>query len=256
MHINIKPNADWHWYGHSPATFPVTADDYIWTWQQLVKPGNNVASTAGYSLIYKAVKNGSKSVTFYWHKPFADFKDLFGYIYPSTAVDSVPWNTMWADCVCGYDNSGNEQGPITDGPYYLSSWTPGSGLVLQSNNAWFGNNPTITTINGLIRNAGSTEVNALLAGEIDAIYPGTPTGVGPLMSHAGISHVVKAGFTQEHMDVEFGPAKTAAAARTPTTVRTSSSARGSTRHSPRASTGRAWPTRSTRPPSATTSSSR
>jgi ABC-type transport system substrate-binding protein len=213
LHINIKPGADWHWYGHSPATFPVTADDYIWTWQQLVLPGNNVASTAGYSLIYKAVKNGTKSVTFYWHKPFADFKDLFGYIYPKIAVDSVPWNTMWADCVCGYDGAGNEQGPISNGPFYLDSWTPGSGLVLKANHAWYGDGAStgnVNTINGLIRNAGATANNALLAGEIDAIFPGLPTGVDSLMSHPGISHVIKSGFTQEHMDVEFGPTLTAA----------------------------------------------
>ena len=36
---------------------------------------------------------------------------------------------MWADCVCGY--TGKQ--PITDGPYYLDSWTPGQGLVLKSN---------------------------------------------------------------------------------------------------------------------------
>ena len=33
----------------------------------------------------------------------------------------------------------------------------------------------------------------------------------PLMpSHAGIAHVIKPGFTQEHIDVEFGAAQTAA----------------------------------------------
>lgn len=208
--ITIRPDANWHWLGHTPSVFPVTAQDYIWTWQQLVKPGNNVASTVGYSLIYKAVATGTKKVTFYWHKPFADYKDLFGYIYPSTAVNSIAWNQMWADCVCGYDNSGNETGPISDGPYFLTNWTPGSGLVLSSNNQWYGTNPTITTINGLIRAAGSTEVNALLAGEVDAIYPGLPTGVGPLMTNAGIAHVIKPGFTQEHIDVEFGPAMSAA----------------------------------------------
>jgi len=209
--ITIRPDANWNWQGHSPAVFPVTSADYIWTWQQFVKPGNNVASTAGYSLIYKAVANSSKKVTFYWHKPFADFKDLFGYIYPSAAVSNAAggWNQMWADCVCGYNGAGNETGPISDGPYFLTNWTPGSGVVLESNNQWFGNNPDITTINGLIRGAGTPEVNALLAGEVDAIYPGTPTGVGPLMAHAGISHVIKPGFVQEHVDVEFGAAKNA-----------------------------------------------
>jgi ABC-type transport system substrate-binding protein len=211
--ITIRPDANWKWQGHTPAVFPVTADDYIWTWQQLVKPTNNVASTVGYSLIYKAVKNSSKKVTFYWHKPFADFKDLFGYIYPKDAVENAAggWNNMWATCVCGYNGAGDETGPISNGPYFLTNWTPGSGLVLESNNTWYGQNPAILTINGLLRNAGSAEVNALLAGEIDAIYPGLPTGMDPLMpSHAGIAHVIKPGFTQEHIDVEFGAAQTAA----------------------------------------------
>jgi len=208
--INIRPDANWKWQGHTPAVFPVTADDYIWTWQQLVKPGNNVASTSGYSLIKSAVKTSSKSVIFKWSKPFAAYKELFGYIYPKVAVDSLPWNSMWATCVCGYDAGGNETGPISSGPYFLTNWTPGSGVVLESNNTWFGTNPAITTINGLIRAAGSPEVNALLAGEVDAIYPGTPTGVLPIMNHAGISKQIKPGFVQEHIDVEFGPAKSAA----------------------------------------------
>jgi len=210
LHINIKSGANWSEEGVG-VTHPVSADDYIFTWQSFVNPNNAVASTTGYSLIYKAVKNGTKSVTFYWHKPFADFKDLFGYIYPKYAVDSIPWNQMWLDCVCAYDNNGNETNPISDGPYYLSSWTPGQGVTLHANHNWFGDaasTGSVNTIFGLIRNAGSTEVNALLAGEVDAIYPGTPTGVAPAMNHAGISHVIRSGFTQEHMDVEFGDAKT------------------------------------------------
>ena len=209
LHINIRSDANWNWIGHSPSSYPVTADDFIWTWQQFLKPGNNVASTTGYDLIYKAVKNGQKSVTFYWHKPFADFKDLFGYIYPSFAVDSVSWNSMWSDCVCGYASNGNEEGPITDGPYYLQSWTQGQGLVLKSNNSWYGANPAITTIIGKIYDAGSPEADALKDQEVDAIYPGLPTGMDGLMTYSGISHVVVPGFTQEHIDVEFGDAKTA-----------------------------------------------
>ncbi len=206
--ISIKPGANWGEEGQGVVA-PVSAADYIWTWQQLVKPGNNVASTTGYNLIYKAVQNSPKKVTFYWHKPFADFKDLFGYIYPHNFVDSLPWNQMWSDCVCAYDNAGNETNPISDGPYYLHSWTQGQGVVLKANNTWYGNNPSITTILGKIYAAGSPEVNALLAGEVDAIYPGLPTGVGPAMNANGISHVIRPGFTQEHMDVEFGPQQSA-----------------------------------------------
>jgi len=214
--IVIK-KANWFWKGHSPSTFPVTADDYIWTWQSFLKPGNNVASTTGYDLIYKATK-GTKTISgvkypmvkFFWHKPFADYKDLFGYIYPKVAVQSVNWNQMWADCVCGYNGAGHPTGPITDGPYYLDSWTPGSGLVLKSNNTWFGANPKITTIIGKLYTQESSEINAMASGEVDAAYPGQPiSSMAGLLHQAGVSHVITNGFTQEHIDVEFGPGKTA-----------------------------------------------
>ena len=82
---------------------------------------------------------------------------------------------MWATCVCGYNGAGDETGPISNGPYFLTNWTPGSGLVLESNNTWYGQNPAILTINGLLRNAGlGGGQRPLLAGEIDAIFPGLP----------------------------------------------------------------------------------
>src|SRR5262249_52423257 len=62
LHINIRGDANWAEEGVG-ATHPVTADDYIYTWQSFLAPGNAVASTTGYSLIYKAVKNSSKAVT-------------------------------------------------------------------------------------------------------------------------------------------------------------------------------------------------
>jgi peptide/nickel transport system substrate-binding protein len=213
LDIVIKNNANWYWQGHSPSTFPVTAADYIYTWQQFVKPGNNVASTVGYNLIYNAtVKAGTnnKEVIFYWHKPFADFKDLFGYIYPKDAVSSKPWNQIWADCVCGYSSGGAEQGPISDGPYLLTNWTEGSGLTLSSNSHWYGQNPAIHTIIGKLYDDEGSEIQAMSGHEVDAIYPGQPiSSMKPLLTQGGISHVIVPGFTQEHIDVEFGPAKSA-----------------------------------------------
>ena len=203
--ITIRKNANWNWLGHKP--FPVTAADYIYTWKQIVKPGNNVASTTGYDQITRAKVHGSKKVTFFWKKPFADYKDLFGYIYPKKALGSQPFNTFWSDCVCGYP----DKKPITDGPYYLSSWTPGAGLILKSNSKWYGKKPAVTTIVGKLYTDEASEINAMKAGEVDAIAPGQPiTSMADLLNAHGIKHSVVPGFTQEHIDLEFGAAKTAA----------------------------------------------
>jgi peptide/nickel transport system substrate-binding protein len=201
LRITIKKNANWYWVGHKP--FPVTAADYIYTWHQIVKPGNNVASTVGYDQITRAKVHGKKTVTFYWKKPFADYKDLFGYIYPKKALGSQPFNTFWSDCVCGYP----DKKPISDGPFYLASWTPGAGLILKANTHWFGAKPHLTQIIGKLYTDEASEINAMKAGEVDAIAPGQPiTSMQSLLTQHGIKHNITPGFTQEHFDLEFGPA--------------------------------------------------
>ena len=83
LKIWIRKDANWNWLGHKP--MPVTANDYIYTWKQIITPTNNVASSTGYSNIARAKASGhGKVVTFYWKKgqAFADYRDLFGYVYP------------------------------------------------------------------------------------------------------------------------------------------------------------------------------
>jgi peptide/nickel transport system substrate-binding protein len=200
LKIWIRNNANWNWQGH--ALFPVTAADYIYTWKQIVDPTSNVASTAGYNLITRAKAHGKKIVTFYWKKPYADYKDLFGYIYPKKALAGQSFNTFWSDCVCGYP----DKHPISDGPYFLQSWTPGAGLILKSNPKWYGQKPAVTTIIGKLYTAEASEINAMKAGEVDAIAPGQPiTSMHDLLVQSGIKHVIVPGYTQEHMDLEFRP---------------------------------------------------
>jgi len=201
LRITIRKNANWNWQGHKP--FPVTAADYIFTWKQITKPGNNVASTTGYNLMTRAKTHGKKTVTFYWKKPFADYKDLFGYVYPKKALVNGPdFNHFWSDCVCGYP----DKKPISDGPYFLQSWTPGSGLILKSNSKWFGKKPAVTTIIGKLYDAEASEINAFKGGEVDAMAPGQPiSSMTDLLHKNGVKHLITPGFTQEHMDVEFRP---------------------------------------------------
>ena len=205
LKIWIKKNANWNWIGHG--LHPVTAADYIYTWKQTVKKGNNVASTTGYDQITRAkVAGHGKIVTFYWKKPFADYRDIFGYIYPSYAIKGIAWNQLWAHCVCGKDNK-----PISDGPFFLSHWTPGQGVILKANPKWYGSGPKLNEIVGKLYNDENSEIQAMKGGEVDAIFPGQPTNaLQTLFSQKNLANVVTPGYVQEHVDVEFGPAKSAA----------------------------------------------
>jgi peptide/nickel transport system substrate-binding protein len=204
LRIFIKKNANWWWQGHG--LHPVTAQDYIYTWKAIVTKGNNVASTTGYDEITRAKAKGKKEVTFYWKKPFADYRDIFGYIYPSYALKGITFNQLWAHCVCGNDNK-----PISDGPFYLSHWTPGQGVILKANPHWYGKKPALKEIVGQLFNDENSEVQAMKGGEVDAIFPGQPTNaLSALLSQKNLNTIVTPGYVQEHIDVEFGPAKSAA----------------------------------------------
>ena len=83
----------------------MTNKDVLYTWQQIMNPNNDVVSRTGYDQItsYKLV--GSKTIVFNWKKPFADYRDLFGTIFPSQAVAGQDFNKFWSDCLCGNDAS-------------------------------------------------------------------------------------------------------------------------------------------------------
>ena len=97
----IRKDAKWYWIGHKP--FPVTAADYIYTWKQIVKPGNNVASTVGYNLITRAkVAAKGKMVTFYWKSRSPTTRTCSATSIRRRRSKGQSFNTFWSDCVCGY----------------------------------------------------------------------------------------------------------------------------------------------------------
>jgi len=168
--ISIRPDAYWYWQGHAKA--PVTADDYIYTWNQIMKPGNNSTSTTGYSNITSAQKVSSKKVVFHWSSPFADYQDLFGFILPKAAFSTWDthggFNSAWTNCVCSYNGD-----PVSSGPYYLSNYSNGAGVTIKPvpSGYWYGTNPQLTTVNFKLIVDNNAEYTAYNGGEIDAMAP-------------------------------------------------------------------------------------
>src|SRR3954464_1831913 len=193
----IKPNANWNWGGKK---VPVTYKDFAYTWQNLVDPKNDVVSRDGYDQITGYTHKGDKQITFKWKKPYADWQDLFGGVYPSAALAGVDFNKTWLNCICGSDGK-----PVSDGPYYLSNYTKGQGSTLKANPFWsVGHKPALKTIFFKIITDTNTEVQAMRGGEVDAINPTFGINLLPLKSTPGVSFSTVPGLFQEHIDIQFG----------------------------------------------------
>ncbi len=199
LRIKIKKNANWNWLGHKPK--PVTAADFIYTWKIITDPTSNVASAVGYSNIARATGHG-KTVTFYWKKgqAFADYRDLFGYVYPGFALKGQKFNDYWHNCVCGNDGH-----PISNGPFYMSSYTQGQGMVLKKNPKWYGAKAKLSSIAFKIITDTNSEIQAMRGGEVDAITPSPESALSTLVHQKNLVYSAVPSFTQEHWDIEVGP---------------------------------------------------
>jgi len=200
LRIYIRKDANWYWVGHKKL-YPVSAGDFIYTWKQLLKKGNAVAGNTGYVNIARAKKNNNKEVTFYWKsgQAFPDYRDLFGYIFPYFALGKQSFNQYWHTCVCGTDGK-----PITNGPFYLSSYTPGEGMVLQKNPHFYGKPAGLNQIVFKIQTNTNSEIEAMKGGEYDAIYPSPESALSQLVNDSAVVYSSVNSLTQEHWDIEVG----------------------------------------------------
>ena len=165
-------------------------------------PTSNVASAVGYSNIARAKAHGKKQVTFFWKKgqAFADYRDLFGYVYPGFALKGQKFNDYWHNCVCGNDGH-----PISNGPFYMSSYTQGQGMVLKKNPKWYGKKAKLNSIAFKIITDTNSEIQAMRGGEVDAITPSPESALSTLVHQKNLVYSAVPSFTQEHWDIEVGP---------------------------------------------------
>ena len=200
LKIWIKKGANWNWLGHKAR--PVTAADFVYTWKQFIAPSNNVASNVGYANIQRAKVNSKKVVTFYWKKgqAFADYRDLFGYIYPGFALKGQQFNQYWHNCVCGNDGH-----PISNGPFYMSNYVPGQGIVIKKNPKWYGKKASLNSINFRIITDTNSEIQAMRGGEVDAITPSPESALSTLVHQKNLKYSAVPSFTQEHWDIQVNP---------------------------------------------------
>ena len=196
LSYTIRKDANWNWGGKK---VPVTYKDFVYTWQQIVDPKNDLVGRDGYDQITGYTHKGQKQITFKWKKPYAAWQLLFGGVYPSAALAGQDFNKIWTNCICGNDGK-----PISDGPFILTNYTKGQGSTLKVNPFWYGKKPGLKEIDFKIITDTNTEVQAMRGGEVDAINPTFGINLLPLKSTPGVTFNQVPGLFQEHIDIQFG----------------------------------------------------
>ena len=206
----ISPTANWYYGGKK---VPVTYKDFVYTLQKLDDPNSIVGSRNGYSNLdtVKFTHKGDKQVTFFWKTkscstdfpcgPYANWQSLFSGLYPSFALTGQDFNKIWTDCICG------PNGPVSNGPFYLSNYTKGQGTTLKANPFWGGKKPGVAEIDFKLITDTNTEEEAMRGGEVDAIAPTFGLYLAPLKSTPGLTYNQIPGYYFEHLDLREGNAK-------------------------------------------------
>jgi peptide/nickel transport system substrate-binding protein len=202
---HIRPNATWT---EGNRTIPITAADFIFTWQTYINPRNDMASRAGYEDIRRGQRINNKTVRFTFKQPYAAWRDLFSGPYgilPAFALRGEDFNKAWESALTNPKNGR----PIANGPFLFQSYQRGSQMTWVRNPRFWGGpgnkRANLDRIVFRFLTNTNTEIQQMRGGEVDAIYPQPQLALAELRRQSGIRVITNAGTTWEHIDFQFGP---------------------------------------------------
>jgi peptide/nickel transport system substrate-binding protein len=142
---------------------PVTADDFIFTWEMAVSPKNAVASTYPYDLIESIKAPNPQTVVITFTDPFAPWlATLWHGILPAHILRPV------YDAEGTIDNADWLKNPTVGcGPYVFAEWESGSYARFVRNKNYWGKSPKIDEIFIRFVPDDASQVAALKAGDAD-----------------------------------------------------------------------------------------
>ena len=160
----INPRAVWS------DRVPISVDDFVYAWQaqrggaiDVNGVADSVQSTLGYRDIAAVTGSDSgRTVTVVFRSPFGDWASLFDDLLPAHIAQGVGWNS-------GFDHF-DPSVLVSGGPWQVTSWEPGSQMVLSRNPRWWGPAPHLDRIVIDSTPSESAMIDALRAGSADIGY--------------------------------------------------------------------------------------
>lgn len=158
----LRPDVKWH-NGE-----PFRAADYVLGWRVAKDPDVPFNKRAIAAIIDRVDTPDDLTLVLHWRTPYT-YADR---IQPFDLDPFPSWNTNFVET---YENRKSEllghpwfnREFIGLGPYRLSAWAPGSHLILEANEGWYGARPKIDRVELRFIIDDNTRLAAMLAGEGD-----------------------------------------------------------------------------------------
>jgi len=180
---------------------PITSEDVRFTWQAYMGTAGAV-SLAGWDQIEDVDASDPQTAVVTFKQPYAAWGENWGgnanYLLKADAFDGRTdlSNEMISDL------------PFSGGPWVLESFSPTEAVLVPNEAYWHEDRvPLVDRVTLVPVTDTETQVNALLAGEVDAIYPQPSPGIVDQLDTEGIDYVFGAGVTFEGMWFNQGSLK-------------------------------------------------
>jgi peptide/nickel transport system substrate-binding protein len=128
---------------------PLTGADVVYTYEQVLDPGNNSPIRGDYAAIEKVESPDARTVVFRLKHPYAP-------ILQRTTLGIIP------------DKSDLSGSPIGTGPYAFVSWAKGDKITLKANERYWGGKPAITNLVLAYTTDDNARATRMAAGEFTA----------------------------------------------------------------------------------------
>ena len=185
---HLMPGARWH------DGVPVTADDVIFTWHQIMNPGNITPTRSGYDRIASMDAPDPHTLRVHLTAPYPPaiylFRDLsVGAIVPKHALSHE--KTL--------NHASFNARPLGSGPYIFRSWSHGSEMRFDANPHYFHGAPKIPHVVIRFIPDQNTLLAALRAHEIDLDFDVPPSQMPQVRALAGLRVATTSTLHWEHL---------------------------------------------------------
>ncbi len=144
-----------------------TADDVIYTWQQVMNPANNVGSRVGYDIISGIDKKDAYTITVHLKKQFAPFVASF------FTMSANPYPILPKHLLSQYPNLNQvayNNKPVGTGPFIVTDWEKGNVITMVANPNYWRGPPKLQRVEYHIIPNENTLLTQLQTHEIDFTY--------------------------------------------------------------------------------------
>ncbi len=171
---------------------PFTADDVIFSWQQIMNPANFVPSRLGYDDIARIDKQGDYTIVVHLKKRFAPFVATF-FTMSNTTYGVIPKHLLAGLHDLNRTEYANK--PVGTGPFIVAEYDKGSMIKFVANPHYWRGPPRLKEIDYRFIGNDNTALTLLKTHEVDFYYRAAQT-LAPALKNIPGTRVVLSPFTR------------------------------------------------------------